>query len=114
MKEWAQVTVAGIAGIAKLLDVQVVGVLAALLQHARPMKASGWRRVLRPAGIFAATLFGVFSKENAVAVAAVKNAAIGFFQISSAISHASSTFARWSARLTTWYPLARSRLPINT
>ena len=30
MKEWAQVTVAGIAGIAKLLDVQVVGVLAAL------------------------------------------------------------------------------------
>jgi len=45
---------------------------------------------------------------------AVKNAGSGFFQISSASSHASITFAMWSARFTAWYPLARSPLPSST
>jgi protein O-mannosyl-transferase len=61
--------VTNVAGRADLMA--ALGVLAALLLHARPMRASGWRSVLRPAGILAATLFGVFSKENAVVVPAV-------------------------------------------
>jgi ABC-type Fe3+-siderophore transport system permease subunit len=61
--------VTNVAGRADLMA--ALGVLAALLQHARPMKASGWRKVLGPVGSFAATLFGVFSKENAAAAPAV-------------------------------------------
>src|SRR6185295_3657348 len=61
--------VTNVAGRADLMA--AFGVLVALLQHARPDTASGWRRVLGPAGIFAATLFGVFSKESAVAAPAL-------------------------------------------
>ena len=61
--------VTNVAGRADLMA--ALGVLAALLQHARPMSGSGWRKVPGPVGIFAATLFGVFSKENAVVVPAL-------------------------------------------
>lgn len=61
--------VTNVAGRADLMA--ALGVLGALLQHALLMRSSGRRNVLGPVGIFAATLFGVFSKENAVVVPAV-------------------------------------------
>lgn len=57
-------SVANVAGRADLMA--GLGVLAALLLHARLPGASGWRKFAGPVAIFAAALFGVFSKENAV------------------------------------------------
>ncbi len=57
--------VTNVAGRADLMA--ALGVLAALLLHARPPMRASARNVLNLVGIFAATLFGVFSKENAVA-----------------------------------------------
>lgn len=57
-------SVANVAGRADLMA--GLGVLAALLLHARLTAVSGWRKVAVPVAIFAAALFGVFSKENAV------------------------------------------------
>ena len=61
--------VTNVAGRADLMA--GLGVLAALLLHVRLMGVSGWRRALGLTGIFAAALFGVFSKENAVVLPAL-------------------------------------------
>ena len=61
--------VTNVAGRADLMA--ALGVLAAVLLYVRLSSASGSRRVAGPLWIFAATLFGVFSKENAVVVPAV-------------------------------------------
>ena len=61
--------VTNVAGRADLMA--ALGVLAALLLHVRLMDAPGSRRVLGAAGIFAAALFGMLSKENAVVLPAL-------------------------------------------
>jgi tetratricopeptide (TPR) repeat protein len=56
--------VANVAGRADLMA--ALGVLAALVVHARMTDAGGWRKASGVGGISAAALFGMFSKENAV------------------------------------------------